>query len=522
MPPPAPGAATPPLARDAQSTLTEQLASRFARAIRDRLLPAGTRLPSVRECARQHGVSPHTVVAAYDRLLAQGLIESRRQRGFFVRADGPAQPRATAGHRASGDTASGDARPGPADSDLPAEGPSRGLPPLPVSATMLVRGMFHGAGGLPAPGLGTLPEDWLDLPILQTALRRVSQGEALGPLALRYGEPAGERRLREALARRLAEHGIAAQASQIVTTLGATQALDIVTRSLTRPGDAVLVDEPGWSIEYARLRALGLRLLPVPRGEDGPDLGVMETLLRHHRPRLYVTVSVLHNPTGTSLSPAAAHRVLGLAQAHDLIVVEDDTYAHLAPAHAPRITALDGLERSVYVSGFSKILVPGWRIGFLAAPAAWVDRLVDTKLLTVLTTPALTEQALAFCLERGALRRHAMRVEARLERARARSVRLAEAAGCRFVTPPRGLFGWVDTGIDTERLAARMAEDGWLLAPGALFQAAGQPGSLMRLNFATSQDARFWRAFESAREALAPWARSPLPPGPEARRDLNP
>ncbi len=118
---------------------------------------------------------------------------------------------------------------------------------------------------------------------------------------------------------------------QIVTTIGATQALDVVTRTLLRAGDAVLVDEPGWAVEYARLAALGMRVLPVPRGEDGPDLGVMQQLIEAHRPRLYVTVSVLHNPTGASLSLHRAHQLLRLAEQHDLHIVEDDTYAHLAP-----------------------------------------------------------------------------------------------------------------------------------------------------------------------------------------------
>ncbi|HRI17985.1 MAG TPA: PLP-dependent aminotransferase family protein, partial [Burkholderiaceae bacterium] len=294
--------------------------------------------------------------------------------------------------------------------------------------------------------------------------------------------------------------GVKAAPEQIVTTVGATQALDVVTRALTQAGDTVLVDEPGWPVEYARLAALGLTALPVPRGEDGPDLAVMEQLLRAHRPRLYVTVSVLHNPTGFSLPLAAAHRLLGLAQQHDLTIVEDDSYAHFAPVHQPRLAALDSLQRTVYVSGFSKILAPAWRVGYIAAPAALADRLVDMRLLSTLTTPALTEQAIADCLERGLLRRHAERVAARLDAARTRSVRLAESAGCSFAAPPRGLFGWVDTGIDTERLARRLLDEGgWLLAPGALFHATQRPSTLMRINFATAQEPRFWRAVERAR-----------------------
>ena len=472
-----------PLSREADTTLTEQLAGRFRERIRQRLIAPGARLPSVRECARRHGVSPHTVVAAYDQLLALGLVEARRQRGFYVRES------------ASMRTAPGV---GGDDDRVPAH-------PLPISATSLIRGMFQPPGARAMPGLGTLPADWLDLPLLAGALRKVTAGTQLGAMSLRYGEPAGESRLRQALALKLADFGVSATPQQIVTTVGATNALDIVTRTLLRAGDSVLVDEPGWSVEYARLAALGLRVLPVPRFDDGPDLAVMQRLIEAQkpaqRPRLYVTVSVLHNPTGASLSLQSAHRVLQLAQAHDLHIVEDDTYAHLAPAHLPRMAALDALERTIYVSGFSKILVPNWRVGFIAAPLALVDRFVDTKLLTTLTTPGLTEQALAHCLEHGLLRRHTERVMTRLAAARARTVKLADAHGCRFAAPPRGLFGWVDVGVDTERLAQAMLDE-WLIAPGALFHATHRPTTLMRINFATTQDQRFWRALDRARANL--------------------
>jgi len=471
-----------PLSRQSDATLTEQLSSRFAEHIRQHLIAPGARLPSVRECARRHGVSPYTVVAAYDQLLAQGLVESRKQRGFFVR----------------------DQRRSAALVDESSAPPARMA--APVSATMLVRSMFQPPGSRPMPGLGTLPMDWLDLPMLSTALRRVSGAAQLGALSLQYGEPAGDMRLRRVLSLRLTDLGVKAAPEQIITTLGATQALDIVTRSLLRAGDSVLVDEPGWSIEFARLAALGLRVLPVPRGDDGPDLTVMQHLIEaqkpHERPRLYVTVSVLHNPTGASLSLGHAHRLLKLAQAHDFHILEDDTYAHLAPAHLPRLAALDALERTIYISGFSKILVPNWRVGFMAVPPGLVDRLIDTKLLTSLTTPSLMEQALAHCLEQGLLRRHAERVVQKLDAARARSVKLAESVGCRFAAPPRGLFGWVDAGVDTERLSHAMVDQGWLLAPGSLFHATPRPTTLMRINFATTQDATFWQALERTREAI--------------------
>ncbi len=525
--PPAPPVAVgaPMLARSAAQTLAEQLAGHYAARIRQRLLLPGARLPSVRESARRHRVSPSTVVAAYDQLLAQGLVEAKRQRGFFVREGDAVAPRKP-----------GDApiqQPGPLPSatrleittemPLPSTAPRPPAPlrPPPVDATALIRGMFAIDANRPAPGLGTLPAEWLDAAMLQTALRRAmtpaaaprasrAQAQAHAPAAasgvqasfLSYGEPAGDSRLRHALAQRLADFGVRASPAQIVTANGATHALDIVSRGLLSPGDAVLVDEPGWSVEFARMTQLGMRLLPVPRGVDGPDLAAMAALAKAHHPRLYVTVSVLHNPTGTSLSLASAHQVLRLAEQHDFRIMEDDTYAHLAPAHAPRLSALDGLRRTIYVSGFAKILTPGWRVGFVAAPPDLVDRLVDVKLLGTLTTPALLEQAVAVCLEQGWLRRHAERVIARLGAARTRSVKLALAAGCRFVTPPAGLFGWVDTGVDTERMATDMLDDGWLLAPGTVFHARRRPSTLMRINFATTQDPRFCKAFEQARDAL--------------------
>jgi DNA-binding transcriptional MocR family regulator len=493
-----------PLTRDAGTTLVEQLAQRIAERIVQRLLPAGTRLPSVRESARRHGLSPSTVVAAYDLLLARGLVESRPQRGFFVRAPRPASRGPVAAlRRESGDD---------------------GKPPQPIDATALIRGMFRHGTREATPGMGTLPAGWLDLPLLHAMLRRAMRDEARGadPRAgasaaggmsdrdgaasaddsLHYGAPMGDVRLRASLASRLADLGIAADPAQIVTAVGATHALDLVARTLLRPGDAVLVDDPGWAVEYARLSRMGMRLLPVPRGLEGPDLDVMRTLLAQHRPRLYVTVSVLHNPTGACLSAAAAHRVLQLAQASELTIVEDDTYAHLADAHLPRLAALDGLERTIVVGGFSKIVAPGWRVGFLAAPRRFVDAIVDSKLLAGLTSPWLLERAMAHALDSGALRRHAERVRARLDAARTRTQKLATDTGCRFVTPPQGPFGWVDTGVDTERLAQAMLDDGWLLAPGRLFHVDARPTTTMRVNFATSQDAKFWRAFERAVRSL--------------------
>ena len=471
------------LMKSASQSLTEQLAGRFAERIRTRLLAPGTRLPSVRQCAQQQGVSPSTVVAAYDQLLAQGLVEAHKNKGFFVRNRAPARDFID---DAAIDSVAIDGR----------------APHVPLSATALIRGMFHGSSDKPQPGTGVLPADWLQTTFMAAAVRRVTSARQLQSFSLQYGEPAGDSGLRQALSKKLISLNIHASPQHIITTVGATHALDIVSRTLLRAGDYVMVEEPGWSVEFARLEALGMRILPVPRGPDGPDLAVMARYCELHSPKLFVSVSVFHNPTGYCLTPGSAHRLLQLANAHHFYLVEDDTYSHIAPEHATRLCALDGLQRTIYVGGFAKILAPGWRVGFMAAPPALVERLLDTKLLATLTTPALLEKAMAWCIDQGQLRRHAERIRTRLDQARARSVKLALAAGCTFATPPAGLFGWVETGVDTDALAQRMLDEGYLLAPGALFHASRQPSTLMRINFATTQEAQFWQVFSTLRATL--------------------
>jgi DNA-binding transcriptional MocR family regulator len=473
----------PAFERGTLASLPEQLALWLGARIHARTLAAGARLPSVREAARRFGLSPSSVVAAYDQLQAQGLVEARAQRGFFVRESGQRSR------------------------TVQAAPPARRAPPLDAAA--LVRSMFeHGGDKIASPGIGTLPPDWLDLPLLHSALRRAALDDAREHASLRYGDPAGDARLRSALTHRLADLGIAASPAQIVTSAGATAALDLVAHVLLAPGDSVLVDEPGWPVEFARLALMGVKCIGVPRAADGsgPDRAAIRRLLEQRsgadKPRCYITVSVLHNPTGSSITLAAAHEVLKIAEAHDLILVEDDTYAWLAPQDAPRLCTLDQLQRTVHVCGFAKILTPAWRVGFLAAAPALVERVIDRKLLTTLGAPGLTERALAIALEQGALRRHAERIAQRLAAARTRTVRLAQEAGFSFATPPQGLFGWVDAGVDTDALAAHLHAQGWLLTPGSLFHVTASPCSLMRVNFAVAQEARLWRVLREARDQI--------------------
>ncbi len=488
--------------RTSSLSLTEQLVERFSERIRNRLLAAGTRLPSVRQCALQHGVSPHTVVAAYDHLVAAGLVEARKQRGFYVRdLHAFLQQNKPAVLTDIAQTATNSI----AYNQMPVGISLRASTGLAtriharIDATALIRGMFHGrhdGSNKPQPGMGVFPSEWLASDFMTAAVRKVTQSKTLLALSLQYGEPMGDSGLRRALSAKLRDLSIDVPPERIMTTVGATHGLDVISRTLLKAGDCVMVEEPGWAVEFARLDALGMRILPVPRRADGPDLAVMERYCQEHAPKLYVSTSVFHNPTGYCLSPGSAHQIVQLAHQHHFYIAEDDTYSHIAPQHASRLCALDGLRRTIYVSGFAKILAPNWRVGFVAAPADLTERLLDTKLLGTLTTPALLEKALAICIEQGHLRRHADRIKTRLDAARSRSVKLAMQAGCTFAAEPAGLFGWVDTGVDTDLLAQRMLDEGYLLAPGALFHASrNQPSTLMRINFAATQDAAFWKVF---------------------------
>ena len=165
-------------------------------------------------------------------------------------------------------------------------------------------------------------------------MRRALADDVQEPASLRYGEPAGDARLRAALSLRLAGLGI--NAGPADRHHGGSDARPWTSSpgSCSRRGDTVLVDEPGWAVEFARLAQMGVKLAAVPRGRRRARSGRDAAPPREQRarPRVYITVSVLHNPTGASLPLAAAHELLKLAEAFDLTIVEDDTYAWLAPA----------------------------------------------------------------------------------------------------------------------------------------------------------------------------------------------
>src|SRR3954471_15841480 len=260
--------------------LPAQLAARLAQRIETHALRPGTRLPSIRTCAVESRVSRSTVVEAYDQLIAQGLIESRRGSGFYVRlraTNNPARRR----HAQAG---------------------AHSLPGTVLDVSWLLRAQRRQSPGSEQPGAGLLPENWLDHELVASAVRGV--GRSRGSWLLKYGSVDGYLPLREALATRLAHIGIGAPAEQILTSAGATEAIDMVARRFLAPGDVVFVEDPAWFVMFARFAAFGARIVGVPRTPEGPDIAALESLLARERPKLYILNSVLHNPTGSCMAAA--------------------------------------------------------------------------------------------------------------------------------------------------------------------------------------------------------------------------
>ena len=451
-----PLAGAPPLAGEIGATLVERIVGWLQNRIEQRLLRPGSRLPSIRQFAERHGVSRFTVVEAYERLVAQGYLESRRGSGFYVRE-----------RRAPRASAAADA-----------------VPPV-LDVVWLVRAMFQDLPPERMPGSGLLPPDWLDERLLGRGVRAVARRDSK-PL-LGYGEPQGYAPLRSQLQIKLAEIEIAAAPDQLVLTAGVTQAIDLLARHFLRPDDVVLVDDPGWFLMFGMFAALGARPIGVPRLVDGPDLAVLETLLRDHRPPLYVTTSVLHNPTGASWTAAKAFQVLQLAEQYGVTLVEDDIYADFCATPATRLAAIDQLRRVVYVGGFSKTVAANLRVGFIAAERELARALADRKLLAALTTPELGERVMHQVLAEGHYRKHVERLRARLAARRGPVLAQLERLGLRLFTDPRGgMFAWMDAGRDSNVLAARAYEQRWLLAPGSLFSPGQLPSSWLRFNLASS------------------------------------
>lgn len=424
------------------------------------LLP-GARLPSVRQQAGLAGVSVSTVVEAYERLAAENLIVSRPGAGFFV--SGPVAP---------------------LDLTRMAAGVDRAIDPLWIS-----RQSLDADDRVLKPGCGWLPESWMYEEGMRRALRRAARAST--PLLTDYGTPAGHPGLRHFLLRRMALAGIHATPAQIMLTESGTQAIDLICRFLLQPGECVLVDDPCYFNFHALLRAHRVKVIGVPYTATGPDLAAFEEALHLHTPRLYITNAGIQNPTGATLSPATAHRLLKMAEASDLVIVEDDIFADFEQQPAPRLAAFDGLSRVIQIGSFSKSISASVRCGYIAARPDWIDSLIDLKIATSFGGGGLAAEIVLATLTDSGYRRHMESVRGRLAVAMQATLGLLAQVGITpWHTPQAGMFLWcrLPAGAEATAVSRACLEQGIILAPGNAFSQSGTASDFLRFNVSRSTD----------------------------------
>jgi DNA-binding transcriptional MocR family regulator len=448
--------------------LADQIVAGIKRQIDDRHLRPGTKLPSIRNFAETYKVSRFTVVEAYDRLVAMGYLQSRRGAGFYTTA---ASAHAQPAHAVASDNHKRNEQ-----------------------LVWLIRRLLEADESCVLAGGPWLPNSWLDEAGIRQSLNVLARKN--GAYLLEYGHPFGYLPLREHLALMLAGLGITARASQILLTQGTSQALELVIRYLLKPGDAALVDDPGYYNMFGNLRLQGVEMLAVPRNPDGPNLAVLEKLAADHRPKVFFTQSVMQNPTGADISPHVAFKVLQAAERHNFIVVEDDIFCDLQTKTTPRLATLDQLNRVIYARSFSKTLSGSLRVGFVACAQGIANELADIKMLTSITTSQFTERLVYLMLIDGHYRKYLSRLHERLAEARLNVVRAFERIGLElFAEPVDGMFVWARfPHVEDSLLLAEAAQhDGIMLAPGAVFRPHLERSAWMRFNVTVCEDTRVQR-----------------------------
>jgi GntR family transcriptional regulator/MocR family aminotransferase len=464
-----------PLDRQSVIPLYQQIETHLRQGILSGGLAADTRLPASRQLARDLGVNRITVENAYAELETDGLIYSRMGSGTYVLPvnplpalpkDGPGAPWPL--WQQSVEFQSKTTKRKPSDEILK----KTSRHPHPISF---------------ASGIGDAhlfpAEDFRK--VLQTVMRRD------GIAALDYGEPNGHAPLRETITHILASQGLQTRSENVLITAGSQQALSLVSQLLLKPGDVILVESPTYSGALDLFRALNFEVVGIPLDSQGMQVEALEKLLQQHHPKLIYTIPNFHNPTGTCLSAPRRRQLIILADRYNIPILEDDFVGDLRyeGRTQPALKALDPGGRVIYVSTFSKILMPGLRVGFLVAEGPVYNGLVNFKRVNDLATSTLVQRALEAYVTVGRYQSH-MRRSCQIFRKRRdlmlSAIRhyLPEEVG--FDLPQGGLFIWLELPekLSSEKLLPLALEEGVVFAPGNEFFPGGSGGrNWLRLNF---------------------------------------
>jgi GntR family transcriptional regulator/MocR family aminotransferase len=425
--------------RTSKESIQRQLTAALRRAIEQGQFPAGSRLPSTRAVAAALGISRNVVLVAFEELYAEGYLEGRIGSGTYVSGAIP-EPRPAA--------------------SLPVAN-SRRLPretiqtpvnqPAPAGAIAFRLGVPHGVG----------PS--------RDAWRRVWRSVADELPESGYSSPAGIERLRAEIAAYLGRsRGVSCTPDDLVITTGASQAISLLVHATTDPGERIAIEEPGYPTARNIFHLRNAEIVPIPVDDDGLLVDKLPT--GDAAPALvYVTPSHQY-PLGVRMSIARRLALMEWAEANDSLIVEDDYDGEFRYDAAP-LPALAGLDRSgrvAYIGTFSKVVIPGLRIGYLLVSSPVRERILALKRLTDHHTPWSEQVAMAAFCESGDLERHIRRM--RRYYANNRSVLAAELAPLgdlgRLLGLDAGLHAYLELrpDIDPEKVAERCAARGVIVS----------------------------------------------------------
>lgn len=410
------------------------LVDTFAEAIRSGQLLPGTRLPTHRQLAAEHGLALVTASRVYSELETMGLVSGETGRGTFVR--------------------------------------EIALPPGQGSGQMTV-----------AAGVLDLNFNYPSLPgqagLLRTALRQLALSGDLEAL-LRYQPHAGRVHERAAVARHLLNRGLTVPAEQVLVVSGAQHGLAVSMMTLLKPGDVVAVDALTYSGFKVLAETLHLELVAIPVTGSGPDLDHLHRLCGQRPVRAVYSMPTLHNPLGWVMSLAQRERLVAIARQHKLMIIEDGAYAFLAEEAPPPLATL-APERTVYIGGLSKSVATGLRVGFIAAPMAWVSGLERTIMATTWNVPGVMSAIAVGWLEDGTVAQ--LEAQKRAD-AQARQALAAQVlTGVKTISHPSSYFLWLPLAEDAraDQVAMTLQRAGISVSTAEPFAVSAQVPHALRL-----------------------------------------
>jgi DNA-binding transcriptional MocR family regulator len=412
------------LKRHSGMPLSKQIAQTLSDRIRSDLLRTGTRLPSVRELAKTLKVSQVTVSKAYDELERMGLIHCTQGKGCFV---GP-EPESDAGKQ-----------------DLSASWQLSAIDYLPRAHTWR---HFQGTSSNCRYRLHVAEVDAQLLPNREIC-KNIHQLVTEDPTIIaNYGPFQGDAELRQALSDYFRERGIDADKEDVLITSGSQQAIDLVARTFTGPGDTVYMEGPTYSGAIDVFAARGARVITVPVDDEGMRVDILSQLCDVNPPKLIYTIPTFQNPTGTVMSASRRARLLELAQSYNALILEDDAFSDIYfRTEPPRaIKSMDPYGHVILAKSFSKILSPGCRVSALVSSGTILNRLIAAKTIADLGSPMLNQKAILPVLQSNLFQRHLKRLRSALKARRDIVLELLKRhapKGVTWTVPEGGFNVWV-------------------------------------------------------------------------------